>query len=135
MLWARLESALVPTEWPSIALISLGSYNMIIISSDSAMPAEAGGLMRVAATVTEVLRNFSDYINRVSYRGERFVLMRGGKAVAELVPAPTAGRRLAELPAILASLPRLGEDEATRFVHDLDSARSALVPPVDPWAS
>ena len=90
--------------------------------------------MRLAATVTEVLRNFSDYINRVSYRGERFVLTRGGKAVAELVPAPTAGRRLAELPAVLASLPRLGEDEAARFAHDVDSARSALVPPVDPWA-
>ncbi len=91
--------------------------------------------MRVAATVTEVLRNFSDYINRVSYRGERFVLVRGGKEVAELVPAPTAGRRLAELPAVLASLPRLGEDEAARFARDLDAARSALAPPVDPWAS
>jgi antitoxin (DNA-binding transcriptional repressor) of toxin-antitoxin stability system len=91
--------------------------------------------MRVSATVTEVLRNFSDYINRVSYRGERFVLMRGGRAVAELVPAPTTGRRLAELPAVLASLPRLGEDEAARLAHDLDSARSALEPPRDPWAS
>ena len=91
--------------------------------------------MRVSATVTEVLRNFSDYINRVSYRGERFVLMRGGKAVAELVPAPAAGRRLAELPAVLASLPRLGVDEASRFGADLEAARKGLAQPADPWAS
>jgi len=91
--------------------------------------------MRVSATVTEVLRNFSDYINRVSYRGERFVLMRGGKAVAELVPAPTAGRRLGELPAVLASLPSLGEDEATRFAVELEEARKGLAQPADPWAS
>ena len=91
--------------------------------------------MGVSATVTEVLRNFSDYINRVSYRGERFVLMRGGKAVAELVPAPTAGQRLAELPAVLASLPRLGEEEASRFGVDLEEARRGLAQAADPWAS
>jgi antitoxin (DNA-binding transcriptional repressor) of toxin-antitoxin stability system len=54
--------------------------------------------MKVSATVTEVLRNFSDYINHVSYRGERFVLTRGGKVVAELVPAPPAGRRCPSSP-------------------------------------
>jgi len=91
--------------------------------------------MSVHASVTEVLRNFSDYINRVSYRGERFVLHRGGKAVAELVPAPPAGRRLAELPSVLASLPRLGESEAASFADDLDAGRKALSEPVDPWAS
>ena len=34
-------------------------------------------------SVTEVARHFADYINRVVYRGERFVLMRGNKPVAE----------------------------------------------------
>jgi len=90
--------------------------------------------MRVHATVTEVFRNFSDYINRVSYKGERFILTRGGKAVAELVPAAPGGRRLAELPDLLAALPHLGEDEAGRFAEDLERARSELLP-MDPWAS
>jgi prevent-host-death family protein len=93
--------------------------------------------MHTKATVTDVLRNFSDYINRVSYRGERFVLTRGGKEVAELVPAPPAGRPLAELSDVLDSLPRLGEDEAARLAEDLDRARAeeAARPPKDPWAS
>jgi antitoxin (DNA-binding transcriptional repressor) of toxin-antitoxin stability system len=93
--------------------------------------------MRVRATVTEVFRNFSDYINRVSYRGESFILTRGGKAVAELSPAEPAGRRLAELPDLLESLPRLGEEEAARFGEDLERARrdAGFAPATDPWAS
>jgi prevent-host-death family protein len=88
-------------------------------------------------TVTEVLRNFSDYINRVAYRGERFVLTRGGRPVAELVPAQPAGRRLSELASVLGSLPRLGEDEAASFEEDLERARFERggFLPVDPWAS
>ena len=62
------------------------------------------------ATVTEVVRNFADYINRVAYRGERFLLERGGKVVAELRPVPE-GRRLGDLPGILDSLPHLGPDD------------------------
>jgi antitoxin (DNA-binding transcriptional repressor) of toxin-antitoxin stability system len=93
--------------------------------------------MRIRASVTDVLRNFSDYINRVSYRGERFVLTRGGKDVAELAPAPPAGRRLAELPAVLESLPRLGAEDAARLADDLERGRSVSggTPPADPWAS
>jgi antitoxin (DNA-binding transcriptional repressor) of toxin-antitoxin stability system len=91
----------------------------------------------ISSTVTEVLRNFSDYINRVAYRGERFVLTRGGRAVAELVPAPPAGRRLAELPAVLASLPRLGPEEAESFADDLERIRAPAeaTMPGDPWGS
>lgn len=93
--------------------------------------------MHTKATVTDVLRNFSDYINRVSYRGERFVLTRGGKEVAELVPAPPAGRPLAELADVLDSLPRLGDEEAARLAEDLHRARAEgpARPPSDPWAS
>jgi hypothetical protein len=57
--------------------------------------------------------------------------------VAELVPAPPAGRRLAELPGVLASLPSLGDEEAERFGEDIDRARSlsGTENPDDPWAS
>ncbi len=87
-------------------------------------------------SVTEIARHFADYINRVVYRGERFVLVRGNKPVAELGPVP-AGKRLGELPGLLGSLPRLSEDEAAEFADDLISARSALSAAGvrDPWAS
>jgi antitoxin (DNA-binding transcriptional repressor) of toxin-antitoxin stability system len=87
-------------------------------------------------TVTEVARNFADYINRVAFRGERFTLMRGNRPVAELQPVP-AGGRLGELRGILASLPRLSEQEACELAHDLDSAAAELdrIPSPDPWES
>jgi antitoxin (DNA-binding transcriptional repressor) of toxin-antitoxin stability system len=93
--------------------------------------------MIIRASVTDVLRNFSDYLNRIAYRGERFLLVRGGKPVAELSPVP-GGRRLGELPALLESLPRLGDEDAASFAVDLDAARAEMdagSPPADPWAS
>jgi hypothetical protein len=62
------------------------------------------------------------------------VLMRGKKPVAELGPLP-AGKRLAELPGLLDTLPKLSEAEA--FADDLVSARSMLgaADVRDPWAS
>lgn len=81
--------------------------------------------MTQTLSVTEVVRHFAEYINRVAYRGESFVLVRGNKPMAELRPLPT-GKRLAELPALLASLPQLSSAEATQFADDLAAAREAL---------
>lgn len=87
-------------------------------------------------TVTEVVRHFAEYVNRVTYRRESFVLVRGNKAVAELRPLP-AGKRLSELPALFASLPHLSEDDAGCFAADLDAARDELerVGVRDAWES
>ncbi len=87
-------------------------------------------------SVTEVARNFADCINRVAYRGERFVLVRGKKVLAELVPVPKGGR-LGELPALLNSLPRLTEQDARSFARDLSKARSKGKQErlKDPWES
>ena len=92
--------------------------------------------MSETRSVTEVARRFAYYIDRVVYRGERFVLVRGNKPVAELGPLP-ARKHLAELPDLIASLPRLSEDEATEFADDLASAKSALTASnvQDRWAS
>jgi antitoxin (DNA-binding transcriptional repressor) of toxin-antitoxin stability system len=92
--------------------------------------------MRSAPSVTDVARNFAEYINRVAFRGERFVLMRGKRPVAELRPVAT-GKRLRELPALLASLPRLSESEAVDLAADLDAARRDLSQASlrDPWES
>lgn len=52
---------------------------------------------------------------------------------AESRPLP-AGRRLGDLPAVLATLPHLGDD-ADAFAADLDEARAELGPAEarDPW--
>jgi len=76
-------------------------------------------------TVTEIARHFADYVNRVAYRRESFTLVRGKKPLAELRPLP-AGKRLSELPALFASLPRLSPSEAADFADDLSSARAEL---------
>jgi antitoxin (DNA-binding transcriptional repressor) of toxin-antitoxin stability system len=92
--------------------------------------------MRTMPSVTDVARHFSEYLNRVAFHGESFLLMRGKRPVAELRPVP-AGKRLRELPELLASLPRLTEAEATALAEDLAEARSelSLAPVRDPWAS
>jgi antitoxin (DNA-binding transcriptional repressor) of toxin-antitoxin stability system len=86
-------------------------------------------------TVTEVIRNFSEYINRVAYRNEAFVLRKGKKSVAELRPLPH-GRRLGDLPSILRSVPHLSRADAASFASDVDTARTDLdaTMPRDPWA-
>ena len=92
--------------------------------------------MRLNPSVTEVARNFVEYINRVAFRGERFVLMRGKKPVAELRPVPT-GMRLGELPGLLASLPPLGPEDAAGLAGDMERFAAELreTPIRDPWAS
>lgn len=89
-----------------------------------------------ALTVTEASRHFSDYVSRVAYRNEVFILCKGKKQVAELRPLPL-GRRLGDLPGILRSLPRLSKADVAVFAADVQKARESL--PVagvrDPWAS
>ncbi len=62
--------------------------------------------------------------------------MRGNKPVAELRPMPS-GRRLGELPELLASLPGLSPDDRSALEEDIETARSGLSeqPLSDPWAS
>jgi len=86
-------------------------------------------------SITHLARNLADLINRVAYRGERFTVVRGNRAVAELIPAPR-GRRLGDLPRMLADLPGLDAAEAGALGADLETARRALgTPERDPWAS
>ena len=87
-------------------------------------------------TVTELVRNFGDYISRVAYRRERYLLTRGGKRVAMLHPVP-AGGVLADLPELLGDLPKISADEAEAFSLDIERARGELdrLEPGDPWPS
>jgi antitoxin (DNA-binding transcriptional repressor) of toxin-antitoxin stability system len=85
-------------------------------------------------TVTEIARSFAEYINRVVYRGESFILTRGNKPVAEIRPLPI-GRKLSELPAIMASIPHLSPDDAEAFAKDVYDGIEAMkrMPVRDPW--
>lgn len=89
--------------------------------------------MRIVS-VTEVARNFSEYLNRVAFRGEQFILTRGSREVAELRPR-RRGIPLRELAAGLAAGPRLSEEEAEDFRRDVEDARrrAAALPVRDPW--
>ena len=87
-------------------------------------------------TVTEAVRHFSDYIGRVTYRHETFVLRKGNRAVAELRPLPS-GRRLGDLPSILRSVPHLSKADVATFAKDIEDARNTLADNDlrDPWES
>ena len=84
-------------------------------------------------TATQLARQLPDVLNRVAYRREPFVVVRGKRALAELRPLPV-GTRLADLPAVLAALPRLQPEAAEAFATDLDAARADLPAARDPWA-
>jgi antitoxin (DNA-binding transcriptional repressor) of toxin-antitoxin stability system len=111
---------------------------MVIMKSDIVLDQIVAiqEMLMPSASVTEVARNFAEYVNRVAYRGERFTLIRGGKPVAELAPV-ARGVPIRDIPGIFASLPRLGAAEAEAFARDLDEARDELnrMEVRDPWAS
>lgn len=92
--------------------------------------------MKGSISVTEAVRNFADFINRVAYRGEHFVLERGGRPVARLVPVPKAGR-LGDLPDLLAHVPTLDPEDADALSRDMEVASQGLGPieESDPWES
>ena len=90
--------------------------------------------MPESLTDTQLARQLADVLNRVAYRRESFVVVRGKRALAELRPLPE-GTRLADLPAVLAALPRLQPEDAEAFATDLDAARADLPTARDPWAS
>lgn len=87
-------------------------------------------------TATTLARNFSTYLNQVRYQGASFDVQRGTEIVARLVPSgPVRGYPIDMLPALLASLPTLGDDELAAFAQDVAQARAQLTPADDAWAS
>lgn len=87
-------------------------------------------------SVTQISRNLSEYLNRVAYKGERFVLLRGRKRLAQLIPVPQ-GRSLGELQDLLKSLPRLPGREGEAFLKDISDIKGDLAKTDvrDRWAS
>lgn len=71
-------------------------------------------------TATEAVRTFSELLNGVRYRGDRYTVVRGGKPVATIGPVEPAVPRttLGDLPGLVRDLPRLepGDDS---FAEDV----------------
>lgn len=65
----------------------------------------ASALVR-RVSATEAARTFSDLLNRVQYRGERFIVERGSVAVCEMGPTGPPTFRLRDLVMLLGEAPR-----------------------------
>ena len=72
-------------------------------------------------TATEAARGFSELLNRVRYRGERFLITRGGVDVCEMRPAAAVRFSGTDLGALLRSMPAVDGDfldQVERHVGD-----------------
>ena len=72
-------------------------------------------------SATDAVREFSELLNRVKFRGERYIIERTGKPMARIEPTDPSPRRrtLSELGHLLDELPRLG-DELESFAADIE---------------
>lgn len=66
--------------------------------------------METHISATEAARSLSDLLNRVRYRGESFVIDRGGEAVCRIVPAGPRRCTLADLARVLGATSRPDKD-------------------------
>lgn len=91
-------------------------------------PTEYRATRKVSAT--EAARNFSELLNRIRFRGESFIVERGGEAICELRPAAPPRFTGADLVTLLRSLPEVDEDYL-RTVEE--TARNQPLMPESPW--
>jgi antitoxin (DNA-binding transcriptional repressor) of toxin-antitoxin stability system len=79
--------------------------------------------MQTAISSTEAVRNFSELLNNIKYRGDRYTVIRGGKPAASLVPVEPvrSGATLADLRTIVQAFPHLDTSD-TSFEADVTAA-------------
>src|SRR5579864_7307861 len=63
-------------------------------------------IMESHISATEAARSFSDLLNRVLYRGEVFVVERGGQPICRITPARPAKFTLRDLVQLLKTIPK-----------------------------
>ena len=76
--------------------------------------------MDTKISATEAVRQFSDLLNNIRYRGSSYTVIRGGKPVATIVPVETApqGRTFGKLRDMFRTMPRLDPDDIS-FADDV----------------
>ena len=86
--------------------------------------------MKIMVSASEAARSFSELLNRVHYRGESFVIARGGKPVGELVPTATGRFTMSDLAELLRPLPR-PDDEYLSVTEELIATQPKVAK--SPW--
>ena len=87
--------------------------------------------MSTHISATEAARTFSDLLNRIRYRGEEFVVERGGEAVCRMTPpGPPEGLTLRGLISLLKDTPKPDSGFASAVKR---AARQQGRPPRSPW--
>jgi antitoxin (DNA-binding transcriptional repressor) of toxin-antitoxin stability system len=82
-------------------------------------------MLKSRISATTAARSFSELMNRVRYRGESFVVERGGKPICEILPARPARFSGAELANLLRSLPK-PDEEYLAIVEELIAKQSTV---------
>jgi antitoxin (DNA-binding transcriptional repressor) of toxin-antitoxin stability system len=80
-----------------------------------------GREMEKRISATRAVRDFSEVLNTIKFKGAHYIIERGGKPVASMKPFDdkTELKTLGELKALLKNLPRL-EEELDAFAEDLE---------------
>jgi len=88
------------------------------------------GSQQRTLSATEASRNFSEIMNRVKYRGESFIIERGGERICEVRPAAPTRFTGADLIALLRSVPSV-DDDYLGVVEELTGSQKKL--PKSKW--
>ncbi|MDH3897260.1 MAG: hypothetical protein JSV14_11830 [Deltaproteobacteria bacterium] len=92
--------------------------------------------MEKRISATRAVRDFSEVLNTIKFKGVHYIIERGGKAVASMKPIDEKAdfKTLGELKGLLKKLPRLDE-ELDAFAADLEDIRKDQPPVVmgDLW--
>ena len=92
--------------------------------------------MEKRITATEAVRDFSELLNKIKFKGDHYIIERSGKPVALMEPVKKgkSPKRLKELKSLLKELPQL-DDELDPFAADLEaiSELPQSMPEEVPW--
>lgn len=85
--------------------------------------------MRSDISATDAVRHFSELLNNIKYKGNRYTIFRGGRPAAALVPADEVrfSRRMGDLNGIFQTLPHLDPNDVS-FADDVLEAIEAQPP-------
>ena len=87
--------------------------------------------MKRTISATDAVRTFSEVVNRVRYRGDTFIVERGGEAVCRIEPVAPCAVSVADLVALLHTAPAADQG----FADEVEAAASHQPPmPRSPWA-
>jgi antitoxin (DNA-binding transcriptional repressor) of toxin-antitoxin stability system len=95
-----------------------------------------GNWMEKRITATHAVREFSEVLNTIKFKGAHYIIERGGKPVASMKPVDEKEdfKALGDLKALLKKLPRLDE-ELDAFAEDLEAIlkNQPVMPTEDLW--